>query len=604
MARKLPYSAKVLEAAKAHVLERFDAYAVARLPYEILWKEYERHWWSKATPRNTRETSVFLPETLATCEIVQTRLMSPYLTTHEPLFAVRGREERDVPSAARAEKLYAYQMQRQQIPLRLDTYTRGAITLGTAVCKILPERDVRKTWVWDEQLADRVPQDRVFYDGPRMITRSLRDVYLDPTIEHIQDQGCIIDRSVITWNEWRRKVRDGFYVDAEGVTEEDVEVPFGDSGDTFRREDQVEILEAWCQFDLDGDGYDEDVVITLAGRQAVVGAEPHPFWHGLKPFAALKYLRVPDQFYARGIPEMIYGIQVATNTLEDMRLENIARTINTMLMYQQDAVAPEEMARWVSTPGAKLKVRDINGVKPFTMPDVTGGAFHEQQHLAQMSQNVTGINEWLRGSASATQSRATATEANLKAQGASERIQYHFRVMAMEGFEPIARQWHGLNQQFLRTEQVVRIIGEDGFAHSYEKVGPQDVAIDADFLFIADPQRGDNALRRQQFLNALQVLGGTPAAQSLNWPEVTRRVFSMFQVQEVDKLIAPPPQQVPPQPGMAPPGGPPPGGPPPEGGGMPMGPAEGPPPEMAEMLKRMAMTGTMSPQSPNGGMLQ
>ena len=300
MARKLPYSAKVLEAAKAHVLERFDAYAVARLPYEILWKEYERHWWSKATPRNTRETSVFLPETLATCEIVQTRLMSPYLSTHEPLFAVRGREERDVPSAARAEKLYAYQMQRQQIPLRLDTYTRGAITLGTAVCKSLPERDVRKTWVWDEQLADRVPQDRVFYDGPRMITRSLRDVYLDPTIEHIQDQGCIIDRSVITWNEWRRKVRDGFYVDAEGVTE----------GGTWRCPSATRrhlppggpgrILEAWCQFDLDGDGYDEDVVITWrpSGRG---GRKPHPFWHGLKPFAALKYLRVPDQFYARGI---------------------------------------------------------------------------------------------------------------------------------------------------------------------------------------------------------------------------------------------------------------------------------------------------------------
>ena len=170
--------------------------------------------------------------------------------------------------------------------------------------------------------------------------------------------------------------------------------------------DKIELHEVWTRFDVDGDGVDEDIVVSWhQDSRQVLRAIHVPFVHGQRIFSNATYL--PSfGFYGLGVCEIDEWAQLAISRLLNETINNASLANTVMLGVPLGSnVMPDEAIysgkQWHLGPGEKISEVRMGTPYPGMMDIISG--------LNQWAELRTGVNEMRQGDISSLPSRTPAS---------------------------------------------------------------------------------------------------------------------------------------------------------------------------------------------------
>ncbi|MDR7528645.1 MAG: hypothetical protein QN130_12290 [Armatimonadota bacterium] len=312
--------------------------------------------------------------------------------------------------------------------------------------------------------------------------------------------------------------------------------------------EHVEILEAYFRWDVDGDGVEEELLVTIPkdAPHIVLRAArlEEVFRHGRRPFVLFYFNPVADSIWAIGVPQVIEGLQQEFNTIHNLRTD-AGMIANTPFGVYVPAAGfnPERMP---IRPGYMYPVDDVNAVRWYSPPSALPWAFQEEAGLWMLLERRTKVSDLTLGRIGETQGAArTASGAQILASQQAAGFDIYIRRF-QEGFRELLRQILALYQQYMPPGKLVRIVGAPG-EPSYV-VDRESLRGDMDMVFTGNSLSTDRQVERETMtflaqgvlspgaLTMLLQLGLTDPAGVGEWYRNLLRVFDVPGVERIIKL--------------------------------------------------------------------
>lgn len=90
--------------------------------------------------------------------------------------------------------------------------------------------------------------------------------------------------------------------------------------------DEYPVIEAYRQYDMDDDGYAEEIVVWVSPElpDLILGWDylDNVYAHGKRPYVVGRYLTLPNRFYGLSFPEVIRDVQDEINTIHNQRVDS------------------------------------------------------------------------------------------------------------------------------------------------------------------------------------------------------------------------------------------------------------------------------------------
>jgi hypothetical protein len=424
------------------------------------------------------------------------------------------------------------------------------------------------TWLSVPQI-QQVEGTHIFHDNPTADIVDVRDFIWHEAATSLERAMRITHRVWYSWDELKQLEAAGVYENVDQLKESQ-----DFSGQLVNREqelfrvnrakNQIEVLEQW--FYEKGEIW----VVSVGNRKVCLTpggkAKPNPFFHGGYPFVVTSSM--PDLFRIPGISEVevIQDLQEMLWTLMNQRLDNLQLLNNAIAIIRSDVDDPDA---YEFAPGERWLVDDINQVKFLETPPITAElAVQAEAGLKSDLQNISGGMPMLAGSDSQIDNK-TATAASIFTNLAQRRLAAKKQNYTW-AYNRMGEQWIELNQQFIREERAIEIVGPDG-GSLIKKISPMEIQ----GRYHIRGEMMDESLNRQERRAEAQaklqvaLSAALPFAQSstpLNLQAFMDDFLEAFDVQDTSKYYTqknPLPNMQESQPG-APGGGtgpPPPGGP-------------------------------------------
>lgn len=403
---------------------------------------------------------------------------------------------------------------------------------GTGIVKFGWLRQEREREIWQDALVPRLVNvggvqvalgfDRRFgrqkykeqINRPFVEYVSVRDFYIDPSHKRSQVEGAkfVAHRAMITMDDLLAMGDDPSYkipakeelirlvVEKAGparaaadsskqmaAMEAGILESYPTLGSTDPAKYPFEVIEYWTAGRL----------VTILDRKRVIRNIPNPY--GFIPFLSIVYTDVLDQFYGKGLADILEGEQRVQQGIINARLDELALIIHGQLVYQEGAVVSKHQLR--PRPGGAIGVTgDVRAaLQALPRQPVAGEAFAEVAQSQARAQQYTGITDVVvQGAPSApTSATRTATGIGVLARAAFSRIEYLVENVGNLLIVPLLGRLMQLNQRFLDPAQALQVLGP--FA--------QAIAI--------DPLAVTNALVRFEMRAASRMVARAAMQQSL-----------------------------------------------------------------------------------------
>lgn len=433
-----------------------------------------------------------------------------------------------------------------------------------------------KAWI-DRNPMDRageieveVEREEVIYDAPRIQVLNNEDVYTTD-VGDIQEAPFVIIERRVTLDWLRRQKQKGMYTamapgdwakiehDMFPVSKNKFAKPaaFGDD-EVKRARDQAVGAETrvqvdrsrrnWLCFyrwDINGDGYDEDVVFEYDPHtQVLLGVQylNRLYQHGRRPITVFRYQTIPNRLYGKGIPERLWNVQIAINTLWNQSIDN--RTLRSKPFgFYNKAAALGARDKQVISPGKMTGViGDPNLAVAF--PNL-GASSDELPMIADMLGTYADrrMGKFSMAQAAGDKgSQRTANATNTLLRQGLIRVEHQIRLLAKGaqgascGFNELFHQIWDLYGYYMPKEKKFRIIDENTPA----TVSREDLRIRPDFMFDVNLFNANSAIRREDATILFSQLGAQyiQLGDLNTYAELARYLLRAFGVtQDIDKLV-------------------------------------------------------------------
>lgn len=314
----------------------------------------------------------------------------------------------------------------------------------------------------------------------------------------------------------------------------------------------VELLEGYLRWDVDEDGAEEEILVTIPrGAPDVVlraARLEEVFRHGLRPFVLFYFNPVADSIWSIGIPQILEGLQVEFDVIHNQRTD--AGTIaNTPFGVYVPAAGfnPERMP---IRPGYMYPVDDVNAVRWYAPPSALPWSFQEEAGLWMLVERRTKVNDLTLGRIGETQGAArTASGAQILASQQAAGFDIYIRRF-QEGFRELLRQILALYQQYMPPGKLVRVVGPPG--EPTYVVDRETLRGHMDMIFTGNALSTDRQVERETLtflaqgvlspgaLTMLLQLGLTDPTGVAEWYRHLLRTFDVPGVERIIKLPAVP----------------------------------------------------------------
>lgn len=579
-------------------------------------RDQAAQWTSKLTP----------PYVMQVVDTVVANLVDDrtrFMIRPRPMMASPEEIRRHVEGARAHEILLGFQLDKDRFTEKLSAFTLQNAIAGFTVGKVFWNREDRQVKTLERR---QVPVEDEFgspvvdpMSGQPLVREELAEVertitaHDDPTFEvvrcddfmweeaatELQRSPWLIHRCAYTYDELARLEQEGIYQNVRLLKDE----KYGGFSDDFstldeqlrgdrRFKDRCEVLEYWCR---EKDGTIR--CITVGDRKVLLRDERELFWHGEYPFVGCSTR--PDLFKVQGrsLVSAIRDIQTALWDTGNQRRDNLRLINNAIFAYRNDLIERDALEFF---PGAMWPVPgDVEqAIKMFAPdPTVTQVSLSEEALLKGDLQNVTGGMPFMSGTQSQTVDQQTATGVSIVTSLAQRMVAYQKQHLNW-AVEKIGHQMVSLNQQNVREERLIPVVGMDG-ATAFELIEPEILQGSFHVNVQAATESMMRQERRAEAQALLQVaLSSAPVMAAVGVPINVKAFMEdylrAFEIDDIDRYFtaapqpqiagAPGQQQQPPQPG----------GPATPQPGMGQGGAEGIPAALQQM---MAMSGGVA----NGG---
>lgn len=306
---------------------------------------------------------------------------------------------------------------------------------------------------------------------------------------------------------------------------------------------QFEIFEYWGNVDLNDDGFDEPVLITILknrGQKIILRANHNPHSHGLRPFTALRAIRTPGFFYGVGIPELVRKMEDQKNTIRNQK-EDVNTLANNPIVLVKAGTTTQGGNSFIS-PGKKHVVDEVTDIQVLSMPGATAQSYTDEAIITADIQRVTGVNTLLQGQEAASRPTKGGTLALL---GVSEqRFKRMFAEMQV-GLEESHMQRLQLMQQYLDPDVPQKILNEENGELIFNEVTRED--IQGRFNITINASSQSQSLREENaklIFNLMSSLANVDfdqqqAFSGINLREGLRDLMEIMGVRDIDRLVLP-----------------------------------------------------------------
>lgn len=393
-----------------------------------------------------------------------------------------------------------------------------------------------------------VVEQVTFRDDPTSETVDVRDFIWQRGATSLQNCSRVAHRLWFDFDDLKELEKAGKYGKAAGGEPVDTLKDSRSFGsDLYEREeslwgtnkskDKIEVLECWIDKGRR--------VVTLANRKVVLADKKNPFWfqHLDHQFPFIVCSGRPDLFVIPGISEveLLMELQEMLWTLANQRLDNLQLINNAIFLVADDTEDPDafEFApgeRWLVPRPVKETVQSWS-----PDPSVAGMSLQAESLIRGDMSSITGGLPHLAGSDTSTIDQKTATGVSIITSLAQKRLATK-KQMFTWAKKRIGEQWCALNQQFITSERLIPIIGEDG-AESFFEISPSLIegsySFEVDLVeesFLRQEKRAEAQAKLQVFLQAAPVFAamGTP----LNAKAYMDDFLEAFDISDKDRYYA------------------------------------------------------------------
>lgn len=483
--------------------ERWDSW---RRPYESLWDEIYRVYMSVTnTTKTTTRAKIFIPVTFKVIENAVAKFVS-LIFNQEEFFEVIPLDKKDENLAKVIQELLLYQLSKCSFFVKFVDFIKQMLLYGTSYFKVYWK--VRREWVWTRTPIrqatilgwdfgkivgwDEKKEYKVVERRPEVDVLDVLDVFPDPNAANVKEGRGIFIRSWISQDELKKlgKGKYPVYTNTEsdklkGTDRRDdpgrqgrwATRGVGDPADSEGT--QIEILEFWGKYDLDGDGIEEECLITLANKSVLLRAIQNPFHHQKRPIVRSVFSSIPLEWFGVGMIEPIIPLQHELNTLRRQRLDNVNLALNRMWLV--NSLADVDVDTLVSSPNGIVLTDDMSGVQALDTKDVTQSSYNDASIVQSDIEEIT-VPKAASGTPESGRLGRTAKGAQLIIGQALEKFGVAAKSVEI-GIQQVLRMFHQLNLQFLDSEDIAREIGMTGNLFD-QKVTPDMIRADVMFKMV------------------------------------------------------------------------------------------------------------------------
>jgi len=310
------------------------------------------------------------------------------------------------------------------LEVKEDVY-RACCRDGTAIEKVYWKtltntiRTKEQTEIFPGVYEEReiVSEERV-YDAPVVDLVDLKDIVVPPNARHLQRSGSqfVAHKFRISPSDLKRKAKEGIY-DKSAVNKiiKAHNELVDDNLDTIRKEiqgitdisnnDEIELYEYWGQYDLDGDGLEEECQIVIhLDTDTICYKDFNPFEHGKRPFVCYRFIPRDGMFFGMGIMELVQQHSKAINTLFNQLIDN--NTLTNMPIFK--VVSRNGVKELDFFPGARWPVWQTTDIDPLMQINTVQFDIMVLNLILGFIQKLTGSTDFAMGQTSAVSENRTA----------------------------------------------------------------------------------------------------------------------------------------------------------------------------------------------------
>ncbi|KKM34716.1 hypothetical protein LCGC14_1565160 [marine sediment metagenome] len=531
-------------------LDRWTAARDWRANKESQWQKWYKLYRSYAERKTwPHNVNLFIPLVWSTVES-----FLPRLVVQKPTILVESRGDENIDAAAFHRQLLEYQWQELKIPKLIEEWEKEALIYGTGIVKVGWEtkkmtRKFNSPTGEGGEVAEMIETDFVVKDRPFISLVAIENFYPEPGSPDVVEARFVIERSKKTFWElealgkelgWNmgviKKLKDKQFTDTDVHGEDSAklerETTFGTSDSKMAKHEakiwEFEVLEYW---------EDGRYCIFLTDPEVVLKNDYNPFWHGNKPYLRIVDNALPGEFYGVGEPEVLQSLAIELNALHNLRLENVERSVFQMFKVRIGAPITQSMTKF--KPQGIIWVNQQDDIEPLFQGQPSIALSREEDGLRTWAQIATGANDNFQGQQA--DKTETATGASILAQAAASRVGMKFFQLATAGLEPLGEMLIALNEQHMKPENAISIVGPEGQAHV--KLGPAQLATGGALLSVkldigaTDPINREMKLQKDMNLLSIfmQLYGDPnhPAIQAL-----IKRILDLGDIHIDEELLA------------------------------------------------------------------
>jgi hypothetical protein len=380
-----------------------------------------------------------------------------------------------------------------------------------------------------------------------------------------EDQRCIIEKITdVTNHHLKLKEKEGIYfnidkvIDDQGTgtqdskTEIDGKYPHyseltGLSGNFNISNSNHELLEVWCNFDIDGDGVEEECLIVIADGKHVIRLEVNQFDIQEKPYLHNAWNFLEGTSLGIGVPQLTERSQIALNDFTNQIMDNITQILNSMKIVDDLADIPDWQLKSRANGIIKSKT-GVNAVKELPIQKTANEGFKAVAMTKEDIRQVSGATVSLQGLPARYET--TATEIQTQTNSSSRGIFAKLRDIEDNIIKEMLRRLYSYNLQYMSKEDIIMILGEKAaktiFTTENNNLSTKEILFeDYDFIPLGVTQIENKVIKGQQILNFLNIALGLPPG-IVDIPKVVEKLWkyigdddNVLLPQPTDELITP-----------------------------------------------------------------
>lgn len=272
------------------------------------------------------------------------------------------------------------------------------------------------------------------------------------------------------------------------------------------------------------------------GEDIDVVTQPFPY---AMPIVQYKYMPIPMEFFAMGIPEVLEVLQEDKNLIRSARRDNIDMVINKIIMARSGADINFDLIKYYA--GAIWPLENLTDIAPLEIGDVTQSSYAEEGMREKDMENALSLFGYARGMTPQHSEQPTTV---MKLQQASlNRLDLNVKLAEFGPLQNIATRMILLTRRFMPQQVYESIIGDQDAG--FYRLTEEDIRRFFHFKPVGSTITQIKELRQQQIQAAVQLVMGIPpqimqaniTPFTVDYYELMKESMDAVDLRNVDRIL-------------------------------------------------------------------